>query len=201
MKVAILGNGPSLKLDKAIYSHFTKILITNRLIWEDFSEWNCPMVYVCADERFGSSPEWVDTIRNTTHEVFLSDELALIFSEERRAKYFKSYKKLQVGHVATEFMELFPLRQDMQANVVLDFGILVALNLGATDIGLFGCDFDYKIYKASDKPNYFYSYEKRGISFDHSVGSSVNWSQKSQIKFLLMKEFLSKHGVKLWINP
>lgn len=201
MKVAILGNGPSLVLDKALFAPFEKILITNRLIWENFSSWDKHIAYVCSDERFSTSAEWVAAIQNTTYEVFLSENLASIFSEGSSNKPIHSYRNLQGKQITNEFLDLFPLVQDMNANVVLDLGIPVALFFGASEICLFGCEFDYKLNRPSDKPNYYDNYQKRGIAFDHSVSSSKKWSHHNQLKFLDIENFLSTHGVRLSKNP
>jgi|LauGreSBDMM110SN_4_FD.fasta_scaffold103199_1 hypothetical protein len=200
MKVAILGNGPSLILDKGLYASFEKVVITNRLIWENLSEWDNQIIYVCADQRFGHSEEWTKAILRTTQEVFLSENLASNFTEDVSKNFIQSYRNLLSKPMAREFASLFPLMQDMNANVVLDFGILVALHFGATNICLFGCDFDYKLNKPSDKPHYFNGYKERGALFEHSVPSSINWSHQSQLKFSNMRDFLSTHNVKLTKN-
>lgn len=200
MNVAILGNGPSLILDKSLYTSFEIILITNRLIWENFSDWDSQIIYVCADQRFGQSEEWVEAILNTTKEVFLSENLVSNFPEDFSINSIQSYRNLQSKQIAMEFVNLFPFVQDMNTNVVLDFGILVALHFGATDISLFGCDFDYKLNKPSDRPQYFNNYQERGASFEHSVLSAMNWSHQSQIKFSDIRDFLSTRGVKLTKN-
>lgn len=200
MKIAILGNGPSLILDQALYESFDKVLITNRLIWENFSDWNNQVIYVCADQRFGHSEEWKKAIISATQEVFLSENLASLFKEVDSRDFFQSYKNLLSKPFALEFVNEFPLVQNMNANVVLDFGILVALHFGATDICLFGCDFDYRLNKPSDKPHYFNNYKERGALFEHSVSSSINWSNQSQLKFSNMKNFLFTRNVKLTNN-
>jgi hypothetical protein len=200
MRVAILGNGPSLILDKELYVSFDKVLITNRLIWENFSDWDNQIVYVCADQRFGNSEEWKKAILSATKEVFLSENLASYFTENVSKHFIQSCRNLLSKPIAMEFVSLFPLIQDMNANVVLDFGILVALHFGATNICLFGCDFDYKLNKPSDKPSYFNNYKERGALFEHNISSSINWSHQSQLKFANMRDFLSTHNVKLTKN-
>jgi hypothetical protein len=153
--------------------------------------------YVCSDQRFGNSPEWISEVLHNEIETFLSDELYNIIWDLYQGTRITSYSDLGSNSILKSFKIKFPLLQDFKANVVLDLGIPVALHLGATDIVLFGCDFDYMIWKTTDRPKYYSGYKARGANFEHSLGSARSWSDESNIRFQQMEDFLRNFGINL----
>ena len=197
MNTAILGNGPSLNLSQEMYQDFDCIIITNRLIWEELSFLNARLIYVCADIRFNKSVEWKKQLEKKSFETYLSDELYQEVQGFCSIKNIFSYSSLNGNALLNQYLEDFPLMQNLQANVVLDFAIPVAILIGSTNIQLFGCDFDYEIKTNNDIPSYYSNYILRDISFDHNQNSANIWANVSKNKYTRIVSTLYAAGIVL----
>ena len=197
MKTAILGNGPSLNLNQQFYQDYDCVLLTNRLIWEEFAAPNTRLIYVCSDIRFKKSVEWLQQIRTKSIDIFLSDDLyEEVIGFVPKENIF-SYSSLAASTLLSRYMRDFPLMQNLRSNVVLDLAIPVAIFIGSMNIKLFGCEFDYDIKIHNDKPSYYSNYNSRNIPFDHDQSSASYWANVSNDKYNRIVTLLHHAGIAL----
>ena len=84
---------------------------------------------------------------------------------------------------------------ELLLNVVVDFGIPVAVYLGADKINLFGCDFDYEIDHLSN-PTYF-GQSSNLFAFDHDYLSEKKWAERSYRRLIEAQEIFGLEGIKI----
>jgi hypothetical protein len=199
MKIALLGNGPSLRLNLEEYKDYNVIIFSNRLLWENFESLGetTKLVYICGDERFGKSVEWCKELDKSKFTFILSDKLYSMVRDQLNLRPIHSFSFLDFSTLVINFLQEFPPPEDLLSNVILDLGVPVALNLGGQSIELFGCDFDYKISEMNTTPVYFGGYKVRGASFDHTENSASAWSEFSQIRYKSMVKYLAEYEIVL----
>lgn len=199
MKIALLGNGPNLRLNLEEYKDFNVIIFSNRLLWENFESLGATreLVYICGDERFGKSAEWRKELAKSRFTFILSDKLHSMVRDQLNLRPTHCFSSLHLSTLVLNFLQEFPPPEDLLSNVILDLGVPVALNLGGQSIELFGCGFDYKISEINNNPVYFGGYKVRGASFDHTESSASAWSELSQIRFKSMVRYLAEYKIVL----
>ena len=192
MDVKILGSGPSLSLFDFIKdTKNCKILYCNSLIYKNKFREIDNATYVAHDKRL-YCPEFVEKIKSISHKVIIEGDLKQIFIQNKISLKNKTVirNKKFLGNHLFQKMENIP---DLERNVVLDLALPTALGLGAKNIELFGCDFDYFL-SGNNKPGYAVKNKGR---FDHTYESAQIWAKRSSIFFQKITDFFSNHNISI----
>lgn len=194
MRVAIAGNGPSLDLSAFVSAQADVLIITNRLLLSVEGNESAPSLkYVCADQRFSLSEDWLMAVYNSPLDTFLTADLVAVAKRTSGRTY--EMPAIFEGGLAHEVFKIFAEEQFPLMNVVLDYAIPVALFLGAEMISLHGCDFDYG--DTSESPSYWPGYTSMGAPFDHSVETMFGWSLASNRRLRELTKYLRSQGIRI----
>lgn len=88
---------------------------------------------------------------------------------------------------------------ELLLNVVVDFGIPFAAHLGAREINLYGCDFNY-FMDENGNADYYDDYSKE-FDFDHNTTSHKHWSSRSFSRLKEAMKLFSQENITInWHN-
>ena len=91
------------------------------------------------------------------------------------------------------------VNDELLLNVVVDFGIPFAAHLGAKEINLHGCDFNYFLDEDGNA-DYFDKFSKE-FDFDHDINSHNSWSARSCFRLQEAMELFAQENIKIsWCN-
>lgn len=197
MRFVIAGNGPSLNTELTQPLGDFRLIFTNRLLFDSSFSQIGGAIYVCGDVRFLESHLWKSLIKRRLGKTYLSERLArrLIDCELQVSIVPTGF----TSEVARKYFSRFAEEEFPAMNVVLDYAIPVALDLGASHISLSGCDFSYG--EDPEQPAYWSGYRKEGAAFDHTIESRNSWSRDSRSRYLAAQSWLKDLGITLENSP
>lgn len=91
------------------------------------------------------------------------------------------------------------VKEELLLNVVIDFGIPFASYIGAKEINLYGCDFNYFLDEKG-KAGYFDNFSGN-FAFDHNKDSHANWASRSLVRLQEAKTLFALDDINIhWCN-
>lgn len=191
MIIDVIGSGPSLDLQEAK---------GNLTIWTNRSMYLRPVPAasdfgLVADERFVFDTDWQNLALNWTHHLFATRHLKMQLSQSF-AEFRETLSLERLNFPAwNSYQAVVGKNEFPKMNVVLDYAIPLAVCLGAQEILLLGCDFDYGPNLL--RPEYAQGAVSETMVFEHNRNSAKKWTTASRSRLAIAQKFLDEQGIAL----
>lgn len=190
MKIAVLGNGPSLDAALPYPPNYDLIVGTNRLIFDQWFVSIKNSLYVAADERFLDSQVWRAHLVRFANPILLSKNLHKGLSKVGPLASNVGVLSNKLPRDIKQLRQVdFPLM-----NVVLDYVLPHCFSLSPDSLDLYGVDLDYGVTKESNLPKYWSGYSSADASFDHGPQSADAWASQGRLRLEYLANRFRKHG-------